>query len=247
MNKVYKLLHKKLDQKVEKNKEIIKRKSAIEKAFKEDKVEYVDKDVFDYYRNEIVYRGIHNKKAIEDAYFQGMVKMQDYFEHLDFNEKKRLMNYEIEQCLADLIHFEYEETTIFIPFFDEKMNRIYKNDMVLFDLKQYHRIVRDYSDLYQKDYYGLKAYQSAFSSLDVIGQYKDKVSMYDPYTNRLFFLENLELIEFITLTNSEDECLQNLSLAYFYENDNQLVDVLESTGNINEKIAKKARKYLSRK
>lgn len=247
MSKVYKLLHKKLDQKVEKNKDISKRKSAIEKTFKEEKLVYVDKDEFDYYRNEIIYHGIHNKKVIEDAYFQGMVKMQDYFEHLDFNEKKRLMNYEINQCLEDLTSFKVAETLIFIPFFDEKMNRIYEYDMVLFDLKQYHRIVRDYMDLFQKDYYGLKAYQSAFSSLDVIGQYKDKVSMFDSVTNRIFFLEDLELKEYITLTNVDDDCLRELSLSYFYDDENKLIDVLESTKNINEKIAKKARKYISRK
>lgn len=246
MNKVFKVLHKKLDQNLTKNKEITARKVAMEAAFKEDKLTYQNKDEFDYYRNEIIYQGMHNKKVIEDAYFQGMVKMQDYFEHLDFKEKKRMMNYEIDECLKDLIHFNYEDTQIYIPFFDEKMNRIYKNEMVLFDLKQYHRIVKDYLDLFNPDYYGLNVYHSAFSCLDVIGQYEDKVTMFDAYTKRLFLLKGRQLQEYITLSNVNDECLRDLSLALFYDDMNGLISVLETSENINEKLAKKLRKYIKK-
>lgn len=243
MEKLYKILHKKLDKKVEKNSEYKQMKQRIQKVLKADGIEIKERDAFHIYRQEIIAKGIVNKKAIENAYFEGHVKMNDYYDNLDFKEKQRMMNYEISECCKNLISFSSGDETIYIPFFDEKLNRIYSSEIVLFDLKQYHRIVHQYNDLFQENYYGMKAFQSSFSSLNVIGEYKVMATLYDSITHRLFFMNQNDMMDYITLTMDDDDTLQKLSLAYFYNDKNLLINTLLESGNISEKLAKKLSKY----
>lgn len=245
MNKIYKILHKKLDHNLAKDKNFCKRKKQMETVFNNEHLNYMDKDAFSYYQNEIIYQGIHNKKMIEDAYFQGMVKMQDYFEHLDYNEKKRLMNYEIVDCLKDLSYFEYHGEKIYIPFFDERMNQIYQKEMVLFELKQYHRIIYQYEDLFRFNRYGWKIYASSFSSLRLIQQKDTFASLFDEYTNRLFFLEQEQMVEFLTLKVYDEICLERLSDAFFNKSWEEFITILADSKNIDEKLVKKLRKHLT--
>lgn len=248
MEKISKLLHKKLDKNCKKDKHLNAMKAKFEQAFKLDHISYSDSDAFHYYQNEIVYRGIANKKIIEDAYFQGLAKMHDYYFTLEFKEKQRMMNYEIHEALKTLDHFRFHDDEIYIPFFDEKLNRIYQNEIVLFDLKQYRRIINEYNDLMVKSVYGVEVYQSAFSSLHVIAQHEQKIALYDAYTKRLFFIENDCFVDFITISQNDSlDVLRELSIAYFYRDDSKLVEVLLLSKNIDEKLAKKLNKLINRK
>ncbi len=248
MEKISKLLHKKLDRNTKKDKHLLAMKTTFETLWKEFKLPYKDADEFDYYRNEVVYRGIENKKIIEDAYFQGLAKMNDYYFTLEFKEKQRMMNYEIHESLKELPHFHYVDDCIYIPFFDQKLNRIYQNEIVLFDLKQYRRIVHTFDDLLVFNQYGYEVYRSSFSSLTLIAEYENKAALYDAYTKRLFFIENDNLIDFITIvTNDELDVLRELSIAYFYSDKNKFVEVLSISKNIDDKLTKKLNKILNRK
>ncbi|NCC54637.1 MAG: hypothetical protein EOM11_04020 [Erysipelotrichia bacterium] len=126
------------------------------------------------------------------------------------------------------------------------MNRIYRNEIVLFELKQYYRIMKDYTDLFVKDYYGICAYRSSFSSLQVVYEQDLQTAMYDKQSKRLFFLEDLKLQEYVTLSNAESD-FEKIAQAYFTNDQKEYIELLLDTQNINEKIAKKAMKYCNRK
>lgn len=248
MDKIFKILHKKLDQNLKKDKQINDRKKLFEDTLKEDKLEYVDNSAFSYYENEIIYRSIMNKRAIEDAYFQGLAKMNDFYSTLDFKEKQRMMNYEIHEQLQSLPHFVVDDTNIYIPFFDEKMNRIYQNEIVLFDLKQYREIVRNYQHLMVKHHYGIHVYDASFSSLVWVAQFKSQVALFDPHTKRLFFMDDFVMSEFVTLpVASEMSLLQELSTAYFYKEKETFITLLHDSHNIDDKLMKKLNKQIQRK
>ena len=244
MDKVLSILHKKMDKDLNKNREYRKRKQKYQALLREEKFECKNKDAFAYYEQEVIYRGIENKRRIENAYQQGRIKMSEYYEILDFQEKQKLMDYEIRPCLESLSHFVHQGSEIYIPFFNDQLNRIYAYEIILLDLKQYHRLMRDYQDQVEFNRYGNETYKSTFSSLEAVGEYKEWMTCYDTLTDRLFFLNGGQCKDYITLNRCDDELLRTLSLAYFYQDASRLIDLLLASENINQKTADKCRKQL---
>lgn len=237
MNKLLTILHKKLDKNTSK---ILKTKrNQFDECMKEEKITIKNSTPFTYYEKECIYHGILNKRAIEKAYFDGYVKMHDYYDTLDYNEKKRLMNYEIKEVLKDLHYFIFDDQKIYIPFFDKTMNAIYENEMVLFQLKQYRRITYDYDDLFELDHYGRCMYNSMFSSLE--GIYHDDIydSYYSSLENRIYFLKENKYVDFISVNQMTKEEMYDLSDAYYHQDRLRLIEILEETNSIDEKLKKK--------
>lgn len=238
MEKLLKILHKKLDKKI-KNKEMQNKTKLMKEVFEKEHIHYIAKNAFSYYENEVIFHSLLNKQAIEKAYMEGYTKMYDYFDVLDFKEKQRLMNYEIHECLKNLPYLSFREDKIYIAFFDEKLNRIYQNEMVLFALKQYRRIMHDYQDLWKENYYGNEVYKSSLSSLEFIEQNDCKSCFYDSKTNRFFFLENDLFYDYITFEVVDNAIKRTFALAFFDENYEEMIAILNANGCINDKLAKK--------
>lgn len=237
MDKLLKILHKKLDNNTSK---ILKDKvKEMDVLLKEEKIIYKKDTPFSFYEKEWICNGIENKRKIEKAYFDGYFKMQDYFDTLDYNEKKRLMNYEINEVLKQLVHFNYDDQKIYIPFFDKQMNAIYENDMVLFQLKQYRRITYDYEDLFHLDIYNKYIYDSTFSSLKSVYHKDDMYSYYSLLENRLYFLKGNEYMDFITIKDVSIEKMYQISDMYFNRDMLHFIELLFDTEIIDEKINKK--------
>ena len=242
MEKLMKVLHKKLDQSTDKIHEVKIKKKKMEDLFAFDKLEYQDKNEFDYFKNEIMYQGILNKQAIEKAYKEGRTKMYDYYEVLSYPEKKRLMNYEISLALNEMICFIFEEQKIYIPFFEKKMNAIYENEMVLFDLKQYNRLMLDYKELILDHPYGYRTYDSEFSSLILVYEKEEEAAFYSEMKGRLYFLKGCEMLDFISLPFLEKEQFSLIASAYFEQDKVELVSLMSDFECINEKTYKKLMK-----
>ena len=99
-----------------------------------------------------MYEGIINKKKFEDTYMTTYVSMHDYWGTLDYQERKHQMNVDIDQMRKELKSFSYKGEDIYIPMFDQRMNRLYTQEIVLMELKQYQNLMmsskRIYTGLY---------------------------------------------------------------------------------------------------
>lgn len=244
MEKILRILHKKLDDNIDKKINLKIKKKKIEKAFSFDKLTYVDKKEFDYFENEIIYFGILTKHKIEKAYKEGRTKMFDYYEVLSYEDKKRLMNYEIGNITKDLSCFIFEDQKIFIPFFDKKMNAIYEKEMVLFDLKQYYQLTLEYEKLMENNIYGYQVYDSSFSSLNLIYVNDKDASLYSDIKKRLYFMHNYKMENFITISNLDNEAYIEISKAYFKKDKEDFIQTLSKYNCIDEKVNKKLLKTI---
>lgn len=238
MEKTIKLLHKKLDKKFKGDYFKVESKR-MEELFNFDKLPFINKTEFDFYKNQIVYRAIQNKQSIEKAYKEARIKMDDYYDALSYEQKNRLMDYEIKTALKDMISFKYNDQNIYIPFFDERLNTIYENEMVLFDLKKYADIMLYYDSLMKKNLYGYVVYDSSFSDLELIHVNEGQCALYCHKRNKLYFLMNYEMVDYLTLPYIDKEHLVQLSVSYFNNDTDKLVDDLYAFTYIDEKLYKK--------
>lgn len=242
MKKITKLLHKKLDQNIEKNKAYKKRVQQMDALFKEESITFDEKDILVYFKKEITYRGILNKRAIENAYLEGYTKMHDYFDTLDYVEKQRLMHMEIQFVCANLTHFVYEGQAIYIPFFDVKLNSIYEKETVLFSLKQYRSLFSKYQEQMNTFNYGMHVYQSTFSSVYFVYGYANQYAIYSQELSRLYIIEEEKGVDFISVAQMSEEYMVSICEAYFNQDRETFINELLASGNIDEKLAEKLHK-----
>lgn len=241
MEKILKVLHKKLDTK--ENVEFFKQKNKeMESLFNFDKIPFVNKKEFDFYKNEIIYYGILNKQAIEKAYKKARIDMEDYYDTLNYEQKYKLMDYEIKKCLEDLNCFKYEEDDIYIPFFDVDLNRTYKNEMTLFDIKKYADLMLFYKEKMQMNRYGYAVYNSAFSSLQYILESNTLCAVYCEKRGRLYFLNAFEMEDYISIKNASKSVLETIAVCYFKKDVDGVLHCLYEHKALDEKTYNKIMK-----
>ena len=246
MEKIYKLLHKRYDRNFSKSTRVKHKREEMEKLFKAYKIDYNENDELDFFNNEILYQGIVNKQKLETAHFEGRILMHDFYETLDYNEKRRLMNYEIEKAKTGSPFAISEGQTIYIPFFNRKMNQIYDNEMVLFDIKKYSYYKNNFKQIMIRFLeYGNIFYNEAFCSVVLIYEDKNTIALFDRTMNCLYFIIDSKLVNHLTLIKKKDSSiLKALSFIYFNESIEVFIEHLIVLELIREKDAKKIRKLL---
>jgi len=94
------------------------------------------KQEWDYLEASAILQSLANKLAIEQAYCLFMDEIEQYWTVLDYNERVRIMNIDLMQCYTALPVFQYEERPCVISFFDQRLNQIYQQEMIVFERKQ---------------------------------------------------------------------------------------------------------------
>ncbi len=84
-----------------------------------------------YYQLEILYRGICNKECLEEMFLDAYVKMYDYWQDLDYQQRKHQVNVDLQPYLEQMCCFVYEGEVIYLPMFDRRMNQLYREDGVV--------------------------------------------------------------------------------------------------------------------
>ena len=121
-------------------------------------------------QNEIVYESLLVKRQFEDVFFDTYVKMFDYWYDLNYLERKAQMNVDVERFVKELRHFEADGETIYMPAFAPGFNHLYHTEIVLLDLKQYHKFIRECAKEVQYRRYGAKPFQYGFSSCELLAE-----------------------------------------------------------------------------
>lgn len=249
MEKIFKVLHKKYDQKFDKIETIKTKRAAMEALFKQCKLAYKQCDDLAFFHNEIIYQGILNKQAIENAYFEGRVLMDDFYDTLDYAEKQRMMNYEIEKVKPSLPFVVYKGEAMYIPFLDLRMNAIYRKEMVLFDIKKYNYYVRRFEQIMidAHEAYGNIVYNAAFCSAYMVYEYEQQIGLYCEANQCLYFIEHHTLVNHLTCIHEVSiEIMKNICYSFFHSSFDEFIALLEGLSLIKEKELKKIHKYRKR-
>lgn len=150
-------------------KEIEKQQSIlVAEGFKFDPESY-----FDIYCYQIIIEGIKNKINIAKAYDAFISNNFDLLEHCNYEQRRKMIQVDIDKVLEKSASFQYQDTTIYIPYLEEFMNQRYCNDHAMVLLKQHIQHLNNYPksidqmlDLYQE-----KVLLSDFCSLEYVGKY----------------------------------------------------------------------------
>lgn len=198
-----------------KNKEKIK---VIQEAIKPYGFDFKMKDDLDYFYLEAFYEAFLNKQAFERVFILTHNEMIDYWETLNYQEKKLLMNVEIDKLLPTLKAVIKDGVKQYIPIFDSKMNAIYENEMTLFELKQYASLMKDFKDHVILNHLSFECIHDGFSSLIFISGNHHQCTAYCKENHRLYFFENEKVSFSLGLKNFEDsdfhQCMLFIELVY---------------------------------
>lgn len=245
------ILNKKYHKKIEKLSMYKEKLKEMQKTFKEFGIACVVKDEWSFYRVETIYEGIKNKKAFEDTFLRTYVEMHDFWEDLDYQERKHQMNVDIDQMRKELKSFPYEGDDIYIPMFDPRMNRLYTKEIVLLELKQYKRFITKFDDVIIENQYGILPYIYNFTSCLYVCGEEHFFCIYNPDVNRLYFIENYHCIHTLNFDparsiNADMAELREIAEAYMRNDESLCARHIVGSMLISEYMKKKVSKLIRR-
>lgn len=228
MDKLFEVLHKAYDKNFYKQKEVKAKKEEMEQLFKKWKIPYTFHDAYDYFHNEIIAKGIENKQAFENCHSETRVKMVDFYSTLNYDEKRRLMNREVELIEPKLPKRVVDGISIYVPFFDKRMNEIYHNEMVLYDIKKYGYYKERFENaMHDISMYGNVFYDEDFCSAKKVYEEANTFALYDAKLRCLYFIKDQKLVQHISFPVDVDiATLMKLSHVYFHNSTEVFVNAL---------------------
>lgn len=199
---------------------------------------------------EILYHSLCNKIKFEETFLKTYVMMHDYWNDLDYLERKHQVNVDVDQMKGDLIHFVYQDEVIYLPIFDEKMNRMYHHEMVLFDLKQYGKLRREFKQYIKLNRYGIELWKSDFTRAEFVREWDSMYCLYVRELNRFYIIEDDQCIDTISLdpTANELDHEQLILISQLYEKKDaqSLIEFIINEKLIQDKLVKKFERYLKK-
>ena len=204
----------------------------------------------DCFEKEIIYYSLKTKQQFEDVFFDTYVSMYDYWYDLTYLERKKQMNMEVEKLMAKLPYFMSKGQRIFLPSFDERFNNLYTDEIVLLDLKQYHRYIRTCHQEVKLHPYGAECYKNGFSSAQVLLQKDDGFVLYHSLMHRFYVNKNnkwIKVISFDPKKECSEEVLHKLATAIFHDEEDKVIDVFLKEELVNKKTKKRLEKYQRKK
>lgn len=201
-------------------------------------------------RLEIIYRSLCVKQQFEEVFFDTYVKMFDYWYDLTYQERKKQMNVDIDRLKSKLTCFYSGEEAIYMPCFNERFNHLYATEIVLLDLKQYHRYIRECAHEVQDHLYGVLPYLHGFSSAQVYAQGKDSYVLYHPRTHRFYVYRKDVYTYSLSLDpkkESDETLFKQIATHLLLDQEDAILDLLLDTDFVSNKMKKKLTKLRAKK
>ena len=224
--------------------------------WKKQKQEIVLKTDFDYIRASVIFQSIKNKQKIENQYLKTRYDLNEFWNHLDYTERKRLVTIDLQDCYNKLPSFydSKEGKQMYIAFFDERLNALYREETVIFELKQYKSLMDDYSTLIQKDLYKASDYfNGSFVPTLFVGK-NDTSTCYYNFSLQTFYIEQNGNVEAYPLFDKKvrektitKELLIPLGNHLLNEKQDEFLEMCLALGLYSDEFVKKVRREQLRK
>lgn len=217
--------------------------------FKAEGFDFHVKSISDLIKYEIILHGIENKNRIDNLYYAFYHETQDVLKYLNYEEKQKIFNGELETVLANMKHFN----EIYIPYLEPFINERYCHNYMMLILKQHQLYIRQYPRTVDQPFalYGYKPMISSFSSCQALGQDDEYYYFYlDEFKRIVIFSKNeYELYDEIYLCDKYNKDAVKIDEVYhlielFCQNKAAFFEELFNVGYIKEKTYKKIKKKL---
>lgn len=159
--------------------------------FDEYRLPFSVNDDFSYFRTRIFHRGILTKENFEKSFDATRNQLFEMWESLNFQERNRLANLDLEAIKAEAPSMVGQESRIWIPFFDDLLNSLYDRQIAIFELPQYFKLYRQFADkVLPLEIRGIALWSSGFVDwMNVCQNEKGLVFYYEPL-HGLFHLDD---------------------------------------------------------
>lgn len=206
------------------------------------------KEDTDFFYFECLLLTLRNKEVFENSFIATFDDMIHYWQTLNYAERKHLVNVDIHQAIQDLKYVDHQGERFYLPCMNNKMNRIYLNEMVLFELKQYNRLRFDCKDMIDKMVIHYEMVRDGFTSLLLVKGNEENFWAYCSINKQLYHFVNLEVVEKVVLVNCDDQLDTLIDFMDVYENHDEVQTVAYMLEHhlISEKMEKKMKKRLKR-
>ena len=136
---------------------------------------------------------------------------------------------------------------VFIPMFDERMNDIYRDEMVLFELKQYAQLRYEYASSITQKSLSTDVIAAGFTELELIGEAEDQLFCFCKLNHRLYVLSDRQALYSLSLSQCEEPSELAELLPYLIQADERgALQLILSRRWLSEKTLRKGEKLLSK-
>lgn len=250
MKTVYDILNKAYDKTLLDLKEVRQHHRKVCELLEEYQVPHDGKRDDDVIQCEILYESLMVKRQFEDVFFDTYVKMYDYWYDLNYLERKAQMNVDIDRFVSELRHFEAEGETIYMPAFAPGFNHLYHTEIVLLDLKQYHRFIRECADQMQRSRYGALPFQHGFSSCELVAEAEVGYVVYHAAMHRWYLYDESGLKNTVSVDQKQEvqeDCKKEIALHLLSSEDEALTACLLEHALVKKRVGRKLEKVLRKR
>lgn len=228
-----------LFKKINENKDIIKAEG----------FEFHLKTIEELFKYEIILNGIENKNRIDNTYYEFYQETQDVLKYLNYEEKQKIFNGELEELISGMKHFK----KIYIPYLEEFINERYIKNYMLLVLKQHQLYLKQYPRDIDKPYelYGYMPMLSSFSSLHALGEDNDYYYFYHEEFKRIFIFYKNEYKIYDEIYLTDKYCKSDIEIEkvfqlveLFCHDEKAFLEALYHENYIKEKTYKKILKKI---
>ena len=202
----------------------------------------------DYFYFEALIQTLKNKEVFEGSFVKSYDDMYDYWQTLNYQEKKRMINADLEKNIQDLKYVLIDDQKQYVPVFNEKINAIYEKEMVLFELKQYNQLRFDCKEMIDKDTITLPMIQYEFTSLEYICGSEKDYWCYCKVNHLIYHFIDSKIIDIFPIIQFNGKSNELIELISLYQKDEIVfIQFLIEKQWISEKMIKKMNKILERR
>ena len=212
------------------------------------KIEKTQKTELDYFYTEALIQTLKNKEIFEGSFVKSYDDMHDYWQTLNYEERKKLINVDINKSIENLPFVLRDDGKYYLPIFNDKINKIYETEMVLFELKQYNKLRFDCKEMIDKDTLPLECIKYNFTSLKYIDGNDNNYYAYCELNKTLYHVINNQYIEQFTFENCNS--INDIYLfvqIYESKDEEQCLKFILNNELTSSKVLKKINKKLERR
>lgn len=212
------------------------------------------KSEFDLFEYEIIYNGMFTQNQIENTYEIFLNQHYDLLDYLNYDEKQKMFNKDIEPILKAAPHFYDEEsqTEIYIPYLEPFVNKRYIMDYQILLLKQHRDYIQRFSVQQNTpiELYGKKIFRTQLTSLQNVFEDNRHICLYYDALKTIYIFkkDSEELLNKVIIQDHEISESIELDIvkriAYDIENYlyKECLDLLKEKSLIGEKTYQKVLK-----
>lgn len=153
----------------------------------------------DFFKMEIIYTSILNKETFEKHYEKLKNDLFDIWEHFEYQERKQCIDKEMLSVKDQTKKFDsVNGKTIRIAFFDELLNSLYENEMIIFDLPQYFKLEKKFNTrMMDVNEYKAEPFKAGFSSSIFLSEVSNSYVIFSQHTKSLYYMiDNVNYLKF---------------------------------------------------